>query len=308
MTLTRTYNTFVFLLLCLLNPSLFTSKAQADYYVVVPSKTDRLENIARSVISKIDSGEKGHVISLDELKDTVALKPSLYISIGNSSFKAATSLDIPTPTLGAFLYKEDFELHRKNNSSAVFNGTSPKLQLSLANEVFPGSSPVVGIVYSVRSEPFIQELERINSSQPKSRQISIRKIKMGADESPAKALSKLSSLYDLDAFILQPDNQIYHKRNLKSVFYTLYKKRIAALVFSPGLVVNGAGGVASAYYKDTEVVNSVSNLAKQYINDKEIPEPGFPLRASVEVNKRLARSLSIVSLDKRTLEIKINGD
>lgn len=295
------------LILCALLSSNTFSNTLSEYAIVLPSKSNKIVELAKSLQSQIPSKFKGNIISSEEISEYANL--DLYITIGGKSFQQASkqTFDNKSPgIIGAFLKSTIYEQHKTENSTAVFNNSKPSLQIPLATNVFRRKALQVALLYSHKSEDYILELLKLNESLPLEQRLNFHTLRLEANDNTQKALSDLDSKHQLDALIIQPDNLVFRRDNLKSIFYTLYKNKIGALVYTPGLVKKGAGGLASVYYDDHDVIDTTAKFANNYLTNNTMMEASHPVNASVRLNKRLARSLGIQALEEREIEEVIN--
>lgn len=304
--------TFVLCLLPLL-------EVYADYAVLLSKKSQNLVALAESVIEETKSTDKAVIWDINDLKEydkTSAQGGSgvidLVITVGSTPYKAvahtANLRNTQTLIVASFLSRNTFESNRTQfkNTTAVFNDSSPRLQLKLAKSILQDKDTKIGFIYSPWSKHYLEDLDKYNAQIGKS--ITIVSKEVSGPKDIQKALLQLIKLHDIDAVIMQPDNNIYDRSNLKTFLFTLNTKRIAPFVNSPGLVNKGAGGLASTYFKNKETISAITQVVDQYLANEKVAPPSYPSIGSVVVNKRLAHSLHLIIKDPDTLEGYLNAN
>jgi len=94
-----------------------------------------------------------------------------------------------------------------------------------------------------------------------------------------------------DFILAAPDDTIYNPRTIKHILLTAYRRN--RIVIGPSQAYVKAGSLASSYTPLSEVAAMAADYVRHFREHGEFPEPAYPDKFGIEVNRQVGRSLNI---------------
>lgn len=235
-----------------------------------------------------------NLVDLEQLNAINISNNSLVIAVGVQALVSASKLDIKIPVMGVLIPKLSYDKILKDsgrsvgNLSAIFIDQSISRQMAFLKTVLPNTK-TVGVLLGNTSSVLRDDIYK--SANKAGIDVHIDVVTQ-PDELTRKLQHTLAAS---DAILAIADPEIYNKDTAATFLLTTYRQQRPVIGFSQAYVK--AGALAGIF-------STPKLLAKQAVEqvlllkDKSIlPAPLNPQYFSVEVNRQVARSLSIEILD-----------
>lgn len=261
--------------------------SRAEVLVVISDSTEEYRSIAQEIIRATPLGTGVITLYSDLVAEQEAKE--LIVTVGRRANKAVTLDDrfSHIPVLSTFLPRPEFRPGPQR--SAVFNDINPLIHVRLVKELFPERSPRIGLFVDSETKYLFKSeaVDRIGGFYL------VQKV-LTEGENPARVIDSFVAENNLDAFIVIPSSIIYDPHSLNATLYSLYKRNIPAIAYTPKLVEGGVGCVVAAYFDKQIVMSEVTRKINLFYETGELSTAtSIPKTAKVSVNPRLAGTLQL---------------
>jgi len=266
---------------------LSSSYSYAEFAVVIPKHSPAIDKIAAQLASGVPN-RNGKVLFYDGLKKANTDQYDLIITIGSEAAeKVSSDASLNIPRLNAFCPRQ---YHVEGaNRLIIFNDINLSIQINLIKKLHPNSIPRIGLLFSSNSL-FLDDIDA--AAARKDIVFITSEIKKG--QRPEKHIDHFIDENNLDAFIVIPSAQLYDSYSLSSVFYSLYRNQVAAIVSSEELIDNGVGGAAAAIFDVDLVVAAIIDEIEYFYTFHHFSQSfTTPKTAKVFMNRKLSRSIGL---------------
>lgn len=217
----------------------------------------------------------------------------LYLPIGRLAALAVAENAPPAAIYGLIPEATWEEIHAccpnawHPRSTAVFLDQPLSRQLNLVRQVLPESKRIA-VLYGPTSSRWREKLSRL--AENAGIELVTQEIQQDWEVGPALDIL----LDDVDALLALPDPSVYNRETLYGVLLTTYRKGVP--VFGYARSLSQAGAVAVVYSSPQNVGRQLVDKALYYIqHDRKLPPPAPLDEFEVKVNKRVLRSLGLVT-------------
>lgn len=236
--------------------------------------------------------------------DTLPVVPgdTLVIAVGVRAFLQASTLDSRIPVIGVLIPKISYEKiistsNRPSRSfSAIYIDQPASRQIALIKALLP-SATNIGVLLGPSSNPLEQDILRAARIQGLS--VSSKQVDDSTDLIPQ--LKKTLETSNLLLAIADP--LVYNKETAQTILLTSYRHQKPVIGFSQAYVK--AGALAAIFTTPAQFSRQTAELVSKLRNRNELPPASYPQYLSVEINRQVARSLSIETIEETALAEKL---
>ncbi|WP_020406829.1 hypothetical protein [Hahella ganghwensis] len=120
-----------------------------------------------------------------------------------------------------------------------------------------------------------------------------------------KPKSWLRNIGNTDVVIATPDDDIFSQSNIVPIALSLYRRRIGLIGYSEKMI--DVGAIASLYVTRDDLFDSLFEVIKYTEKYSKLPKPTHSKKYRVAINKVLAKTLGLHSIDVKFIEETINN-
>jgi hypothetical protein len=218
----------------------------------------------------------------------------IYLAIGPDALRAMLRAQLGAPIVSLFTsaatyarITEDPALrYAVRQVTAIYAETSPASQLEVIAQIYQRRTSV-GILLAASTPHDSRALERT----AKQLDIDLRVRQLKPNEYLAAAAAELRT----DSLLLLADPSLYINDAVRALLESTYRRAQPVFGYSPALVTSGT--VATTYATTDDITGQLADVIDQ-ANDGRWPDPQYPARWHVTVNRNVARSLDLALPDR----------
>ena len=301
----RTWLSFV-LMWALFMPILAQAYTGITILLSAPTQTNLefVQDFKEELITTKNHNLKVKVIDLTEVdKLVVAENSELVVALGVKALEAASKLRKSTPVIGVFTPLPTFNALLENskrdlgNFSAVVLDQPYARQIALIKIILPGAKSC-GILLGLTSTQYAEHLKE--EGEKNALNVNLELIKDDTELIPK--LQKV--LEGNDALLAVPDPLIYNRETAQPILLTSYRHQKPIFGYSQSYV--RAGALAAVFSNTKQLAKQTAEIAiKTQLSPGLLPPPQAPKYFSVQVNRQVARSLSINIIEDEEIYKKV---
>lgn len=292
---------FVLLLLLLGGTSIQAAPLKSITVVTAassPLNTEFFNHLKTELNPLITNGLKLSIVRLGDLPKH-SLQESdghLLIAVGVQALSELSQRKTQLPIFGVFIPQSSYDSiwnqtkRSQQQFSAILLDQPFNRQINLLKNLLPKIERA-GVLYGPTSHRYSDEL----------RQVAIRENIVLAEQEvfeSAELTPKLKLiLEDSQALLAIPDPSIYSRETAQTILLTSYRYQKPVIGFSQAYVK--AGALAAVYSSPSQIAKQAAEIIMQ--TQETLPLPRFPKYFSVDINRQVARSLSIDLQDEHAL-------
>lgn len=223
----------------------------------------------------------------------------LIISIGNESASLLDEKKIVSTQL-RILANIDSEKIPVQENTSYLSMTQPLCQQFALIRLLNDEWQTVGVLLPEADSDWTHRLESCATSY----QLALQVILIDQYISIIDALN--STLSESDVLLALPDASVYNAGTIKSILLTTYRHKVPVIGFSESFV--RAGALAAIHSTTRQLANQTAELIKKYYINQNIKQRYiYPDDFDVSINKDVAKSLGILTPDKKALITKLKN-
>lgn len=223
----------------------------------------------------------------------------LIISIGNESASLLDEKKIVSTQL-RILANIDSEKIPVQENTSYLSMTQPLCQQFALIRLLNDEWQTVGVLLPEADSDWTHRLESCATSH----QLALQVILIDQYISIIDALN--STLSESDVLLALPDASVYNAGTIKSILLTTYRHKVPVIGFSESFV--RAGALAAIHSTTRQLANQTAELIKKYYINQNIKQRYiYPDDFDVSINKDVAKSLGILTPDKKALITKLKN-
>ncbi len=223
----------------------------------------------------------------------------LIISIGNESASLLDEKQIVATQLRILANIDPEKIPVQENTSYL-SMTQPLCKQLALIRFLNDEWQTVGVLLPEADSDWTHRLESCATSY----QLTLQVILIDQYISIIDALN--STLSESDVLLALPDASVYNAGTIKSILLTTYRHKVPVIGFSESFV--RAGALAAIHSTTMQLANQTAELIKKYYINQNIKQRYiYPDDFDVSINKDVAKSLGILTPDKKALITKLKN-
>lgn len=299
--LAKSLSFFLLLLLLLGVTSIQAAPLKSITVVTAASSslnTEFFNHLKSELNPYITHGLKLSMLRLDDLP-THSLQESdghLLVAVGVQALSELSRRETKLPIFGVFIPQSSYDSiwnqtkRSQHQFSAILLDQPFNRQINLLKNLLPKIERA-GVLYGPTSHRFSNELRQAATRE------NIGLAEQEVYES-AELTTKLKLvLQDSQALLAIPDPSIYSRETAQTILLTSYRYQKPVIGFSQAYVK--AGALAAVYSSPSQIAKQAAEVIMQ--SHEALPPPRFPKYFSVDINRQVARSLSVELQDEDKL-------
>ncbi|CAG0981084.1 hypothetical protein MTYP_01766 [Methylophilaceae bacterium] len=291
----------LFLLLVCFWPALHASAPTSITVVIgTPSvlSNDFVEQFKAELKPYATNGLRINILRLEDLPTQRIPENDghVLVAVGVQAFSELSRLETKLPIFGVFVPQLSYEAvwaeSRRNQRrfSAILLDQPFGRQMALLRTILPAAQRI-GILYGPASRQFGVALQ--HSAAEHGLELVEQDV-----EQDSELMPKLKHvLADSQVLLAIPDPGIYSRETAQTILLTSYRYQTPVIGFSQAYV--RAGALAAVYSSPRQIARQAAEIIMQ--SQDGFPAPRYPKYFSVDINRQVARSLSIELSDENAL-------
>lgn len=263
-----------------------------------PLNTEFVEQLKSELKPQLANGLKLNVTKLDDLPNH-SLQESddhLLIAVGVQALSELSRHQTKLPIFGVFIpqlsYESIWNQSKRSQSkfSAILLDQPFARQINLLKTALPAMQRV-GILYGPTSQQLGDALRQAATRE------NLVLTEQEVSQSSELMLKLKLVLEDSEVLLAIPDPSVYSRETAQTILLTSYRYQKPMIGFSQAYVK--AGALAAVYSSPVQIAKQAAEIVMH--SHDALPTPRFPKYFSVDINRQVARSLSIDLQDEHAL-------
>lgn len=259
--------------------------------VLVAAEDDATTKIVQALLARFPGGRSSS--SLETL--TTRRGPAVYVTVGASALQRYVDSGTTAPAVATFLSNEAFTRlkaklvgdRRSDLLTAIYAEAGPPQQMQLVRALY-SRRITVGVLLSPSTAHVGPAVE--SAAKAAGLDVDVQVLAQGDN-----VLRSFAAMRDAKVLLTVPDREIYTPETARYLLESAYRRNVGVIGFSTALVKAGALAAAFSTIDDVAAqLPSVADVAAQ----GRVPSASYPLYWRVDINDRIAQSLSLVVDDR----------
>ncbi|MDH5611902.1 MAG: hypothetical protein OEY66_05545 [Gammaproteobacteria bacterium] len=282
---------------CLLSTNIYTFAAQQP--VIISSATSHYQqSLVQSILIHLKESEiQATTIDIDQqpVPDT---SNELIISIGDKASMLVNQENLSAPRLSVYT-QIDPDKDQDQKNTIHLSMTQHACQQFELTRSLNSKWKNVSVLLSNQNTALIKKLESCAAQY----NLALRTILLSQYVSIIDALN--TSLLNSDILLALPDSDVYNARTIKGILLTTYRHKVPVIGFSESFV--RAGALAAIHTSTEQLGKQIADIIIKHYNNGHIETRHlFPAYFDISINKDVAKSLGIITPDRKALIEKMN--
>ena len=287
----------LFLLVSMLFASTNSIAGQESPVIISSGNSQHQKSLLQNILSNLEiAGVDAETDNIDQSLNSDSHN-SLIVSIGNSAtslLKQNNSSAAQLRVLTQINVKEDL----KHIGTTYLSMTQPVCQQFALIRLLNSEWKSVSVLLSGTNTALVQTLKPC----AKKYELTLNVINIEKYVNLIDALN--TSLLNSDTLLALPDPEVYNTRTIKSILLTTYRHRIPVIGFSKSFV--HAGALAAIHTSTQQLGKEISEIILKLHNKEKINKHYlYPEHFDITINKDVAKSLGIITPDRKVLIEKL---
>jgi ABC-type uncharacterized transport system substrate-binding protein len=217
--------------------------------------------------------------------------PAVYVTVGATALQNFVDAGVVAPVVATFLSNDAFTRikvrllgdRRFDLMTAIYAEAAPASQLQLVRALY-GRRVLVGVLLGMGTAHIRPLIEA--ASKATGLDVDVRVVAPSDN-----ILRSFAAMRDVRALLTVPDRDLYTPETARYLLESSYRRNVGVIGFSTDLV--RAGALATAYSSIDDVTAQLPSVVEA-AGQGRIPAAGYPNYWRIDINERIAQSLSLV--------------
>lgn len=259
--------------------------------ILVAADDDATRAVVRSLLVRFPAAKSSS--ALETLSGRHG--PAVYITVGATAFQNFIDAGVAAPVVATFLSNDAYTRikaklqgdRRLDNVTAIFAEAAPASQLQLVRALY-GRRVTVGVLLGAGTahvRPMFEAAAKAADLELEARIVAPKD----------NILRTFASMREVRALVTVPDRDLYTPESARYLLESAYRRNVGVIGFSTDLV--RAGALATAFSSVDDITAQLPGVVEAAAAG-HVPQASYPVFWRVDINDRIAQSLSLV-LDDR---------
>ncbi len=226
---------------------------------------------------------------------TVRRGPAVYVTVGATALQNFVDAGVVAPVVATFLSNDAFTRIREkllgdrrlDLMTAIYAEAAPASQFRLVRALY-GRRISVGVLLGTGTAHIRPLIEA--AAKAADLDINVRVV------APTdNILQTFAAMREVRALLTIPDRDLYTPETARYLLESAYRRNVGVIGFSTDLV--RAGALATAFSTIDDVTTQLPSVVEA-AGQGRVPAAGYPTNWRVDINDRIAQSLSLVIDDR----------
>jgi len=221
--------------------------------------------------------------------------PAVYVTVGATALQNFVDAGVVAPVVATFLSNDAFTRIREkllgdrrlDLVTAIYAEAAPASQFRLVRALY-GRRISVGVLLGTGTA----QLRPLIEAAAKAADLDVNVRVVPPNDN---ILRTFAAMREVRALLTIPDRELYTPETARYLLESAYRRNVGVIGFSTDLV--RAGALATAFSTIDDVTTQLPSVVEAAAQGR-VPAAGYPTYWRVDINDRIAQSLSLVIDDR----------